>query len=222
MSTVEMTGKRVILRKYPLGWCPAIFLAIQILGAPVAQAQEKTTLLLAAVPTMPGSEARLTLMLTNGPSVEVTGLRQWIEFPKDKLSYVSSRLSIAGEVAEAELKVEVQNKSDVPPSAAVQENKSEAKAASGTEGDGNKRNISVLAISITAKKPLSDGPIAEILFNVPSTVGDETLTLAHTVEAIGSDGKRLEQVVAEGGLLTISKTPPDAPAGLFSCFFYMH
>ena len=177
----------------------AIVLAIQLLGVSgdAVKAQDKASLTLAGIGATPGSEVRFTVMFTNRPGGEVSQLRQWIEFPKNTLSYVGARLSIAAELAEAELKADVKDKSDAP-------------------------DIGILTISIIGKKSLSDGPVAELIFEVPSTVPEQTLTLNHRAEGVGLDGKTLSEVAAEGGSLKISKEPVEVAPGLFSCFFYMH
>lgn len=182
----------------------AMVLAIQVLGmfGAEARAQQSTSLILVSEDTMPGNEARFSVILMNNPGAEVTQLRQWIEFPKDKLTYFSMRLSIAAEMAGAELKVESQDKA--------------------VTAESPDKNVGVLAISITAKNSLLDGPVAEILFTVAKQVEDQTLTLAHRVEAAGPDGKALSEVAAGNGSIKISKERPEVAAPLSSCFFYMH
>jgi hypothetical protein len=167
-----------------------------IAGAPSVRAQDKPKLTIASAPAMPGSEVRVTVRLTNGAAA-LTQIRQWIEYPKDKLSYFGSRLSLAGEMAEAELKAETEDK------------------------PGGDSNTGILVVSMTSKKPLSDGPIVELLLNVSPTAGDETINLGYKGEAGGPDVKEPIPVETEGGSMTIAKNPSEVP-GLFSCFFYMH
>ena len=211
-QAAEKAGKKAIMQRRLCACRLATFLTILILGVLGLQAQEatetdktenpKTSIGLTAQQVRPGSPAYFTVMLTNNPAADVSELREWIEFPKDKISYVSARLSIAGDLAEAELKVEVQDKADAPAA--------------------DKGNVGVLAVSIIGKKPIPDGPVAEITFQIPPTAGEETLPLGHRVEATAPDGKKLTSLVVEPVSLKISKETPQLAPAIMSCFFYMH
>jgi len=173
-------------------------------------ADEKTSVMLTAQQVMPGNQAYVTVMLTNNPAVDVSQIQERVEFPKDKLTYVSSRLSIAGDLAEAELKAEIEEKSD----------KTEGKADA--EKGAGAGNISVLVINIKGKRPIPDGPVAEITFKVPATLSEQTVKLGHRSEVSSPDGKKIAEFVFEDGSIKISKETPPKPPAIMSCFFYMH
>ncbi len=88
--------------------------AFLILGLAMVQgyAQEETTTIvtLASPQSMPGDRTYLTALLTNGGEVSVYHLQHWIEFPQNKLKYVSTRLGIAADIASGVLTVELQEK----------------------------------------------------------------------------------------------------------------
>jgi len=71
---------------------------------------EVTTITLASPQSMPGERTYLTALLTNSGEVSVYHLQQWIEFPLNKLKYVSTRLGIAADLAKGVLTVELQEK----------------------------------------------------------------------------------------------------------------
>lgn len=180
-------------------WCLVAVAAMATIA--VLAADEKTGVALTAQQVMPGAQAYVTVMLTNNPSVDVGQIQQRIEFPKDKISYVSTRTSIAGDLSEAELKAEIQ----------------EAK------GDAEKGgNLAVLVLSIKGKRPIPDGPVAEITFMVPATLAEQTIKLGHKAEASSPDGKKIDNLVFEDGSLKVTKEVPVKPPAIMSCFFYMH
>ena len=173
----------------------------QILAQEEATAQEeKTTVILASPHVLPGERAYLTFLLANAPNVSVAQLDHWIEFPKSKLEYVSSRLGIAADLAKAVLDVEVQDK---PASEMAEE---------GTV---------LLHLSIKSKRPIPDGPLVEVSFNV-ANVQPQTIVFAHRLEALNSEGEAISDIVSSDGQLEVTHQLPDAPPGIFSCFFYMH
>ena len=161
---------------------------------------EKTTVILASPHVLPGERAYLTLLLANSPDVAVAQLDHWIEFPKGKLSYVSSRLGIAADLAKAVLDLEFQDK---PASETAQE---------GTV---------LLHLSIKSERPIPDGPLVEVSFNV-ANVQPQTIVFAHRLEALNTEGDQISGIVSSDGQLEVTHLLPDAPPGIFSCFFYMH
>ncbi len=180
---------------------------IQILAQGEATAQEeatapdkKTTVILASPHVLPGERAYLTLLLANAPDVAVVQLDHWIEFPKGKLVYVNSRLGIAADLAKAVLDLEVQ---DQPPSETAEE---------GTV---------LLHLSIKSKRPIPDGPLVEVSFNV-ANVQPQTIVFAHRLEALNTEGEEISDIVYSDCQLEVTHLLPDAPPGIFSCFFYMH
>lgn len=161
---------------------------------------EKTTVTLASPHVLPGERAYLTLLLANSPDVAVAQLDHWIEFPKGKLAYVSSRLGIAADLAKAVLDLEFQDK---PASETAQE---------GTV---------LLHLSIKSERPIPDGPLVEVSFNV-ANVQPQTIVFAHRLEALNTEGDQISGIVSSDGQLEVTHLLPDAPPGIFSCFFYMH
>ncbi len=161
---------------------------------------EKTIVILASPHVLPGERAYLTLLLANAPDVAVAQLDHWIEFPKGKLSYVSSRLGIAADLAKAVLDVEVQDK-----------------PASETAEEGTV----LLHLSMKGERPIPDGPLVEVSFNV-ANVQPQTIVFAHRLEALNTEGEEISDIVSSDGELEVTHQLPDAPPGIFSCFFYMH
>jgi len=161
---------------------------------------EKTTVILASPHVLPGERAYLTLLLANSPDVAVAQLDHWIEFPKGKLSYVSSRLGIAADLAKAVLDLEFQDK-----------------PASKTAPEGTV----LMHLSIKSERPIPDGPLVEVSFNV-ANVQPQTIVLAHRLEARNTEGDQISGIVSSDGQLEVTHLLPDAPPGIFSCFFYMH
>ena len=166
----------------------------------LAQADEKTTITLASPQVLPGERGYLTLLLANAPDVSVAQLEHWIEFPKSKLQYVSSRLGIAADLAKTVLEVEIQDK---PASETAEE------------------ETVVLHLSMQSKQPIPDGPLLEVSFNV-GNVQPQTITFTHRWEALNPEGEEISDIVSSDGQLEVTHLLPDAPPGIFSCFFYMH
>ena len=166
----------------------------------LAQADEKTTITLASPQVLPGERGYLTLLLANAPDVSVARLEHWIEFPKSKLQYVGSRLGIAADLAKTVLEVEIQDK---PASETAEE------------------ETVVLHLSMQSKRAIPDGPLLEVSFNV-GDVQPQTITFTHRWEALNPEGEEISDIVSSDGQLEVTHLLPDAPPGIFSCFFYMH
>ncbi len=173
----------------------------QILAQEEATAQEeKTTVILASPHVLPGERAYLTFLLANAPNVSVAQLDHWIEFPKSKLEYVSSRLGIAADLAKAVLDVEIQDK---PASETAEE------------------ETVLLHLSMKSERAIPDGPLVEVSFNV-ANVQPQTIIFAHRMEALNTEGEKVSDIASSDGQLEVTHQLPDAPPGIFSCFFYMH
>lgn len=127
-------------------------------------------------------------------------LDHWVEFPKSKLEYVSSRLGIAADLAKAVLDVEVQDK-----------------PASGTAEE----ETVLLHLSMKSERAIPDGPLVEVSFNV-GNVQPQTIIFSHRLEALNTEGEEISDIVVSDGQLEVTHQLPDAPAGIFSCFVYMH
>ncbi len=164
------------------------------------QEEKPTTITLASPHVLPGERAYLTLLLANAPDVSVSQLEHWVEFPKSKLEYVSSRLGIAADLAKAVLEVEIQ---DNP--------------ASETAGE----ETVILHLTMRSERPIPDGPLVEVSFNVGS-VPPQTIIFAHRLEAHDTEGGEISRIASSDGELEVTHLLPDAPPGIFSCFFYMH
>ena len=180
---------------------------IQVQAQAQAQAQaeeaapdEKTIITLASPQVLPGERAYLTLLLANSPDVSVAQLEHWVEFPKSKLRYVSSRLGIAADLAKTVLDVDIQDK---------------------PASDEAEEEMVVLHLSLQSKQAIPDGPLVEVSFSVGS-VPPQTITLAHRWEALNTEGEGISDIVSSDGRLEVTHLLPDAPPGIFSCFFYMH
>lgn len=183
-----------------LGMAPVLAQMEETAAEEAAVPDEKTTITLASPHVLPGERAYLTLLLANAPDVSVAQLEHWIEFPKSKLEYVSSRLGIAADLAKTVLDVEIQDK---PASEAAEE------------------ETAVLHLSMRSKQPIPDGPLVEVSFNV-GEVPAQTITFAHRMEALDTEGEAISDIVSSDGQLEVTHRLPDAPPGIFSCFFYMH
>jgi len=165
-----------------------------------AQEEKRTTITLASPHVLPGERAYLTLLLANSPDVSVAQLEHWVEFPKSKLEYVSSRLGIAADLAKAVLEVEIQDK---PASETAEE------------------ETVILHLSMQSERPIPDGPLVEVSFTVGS-VPPQTIIFAHRLEAHNTEGEEISNIASTDGQLEVTHLLPDAPPGIFSCFFYMH
>lgn len=175
---------------------------IQVLAQDEAAAQDEkaTTVTLASPDVLPGQRAYLTLLLFNAPDVSVSQLDHWVEFPRSKLEYVTSRLGIAADLAKAVLDVEVQYK-----------------PASETAGE----ETVLMHLSMKSERPIPDGPLLELSFNV-ANIQPQTIIFAHRLEAFDTEGEEISGIVFSDGQLEVTQQLPDAPPGIFSCFFYMH
>ena len=174
---------------------------IQILAQEGDTAQEEKAIVSMASPqVLSGERAYLTLLLANAPNVSVAQLDHWVELPKNKLQYVSSRLGIAADLAKAVLDVEVQ---DQPVSETGEE------------------ETVVLHLSIKSERPIPDGPLVEVSFTV-ANVQPQTIIFAHRLEALDPEGHPISDIIFSNGQLEVTQKLPEAPPGIFSCFFYMH
>ena len=226
-----------MLRNMPCAVLAVVTALLVVSTSPAYGADDKTAVALTAQQVMPGAQAYVTIMLTNVPGADLSGLEQWVEFPKEKLLFVGARLSIAGDLAEAELKSELQDGTGQP---ATGESASTAggqkqEGAAGSEperkpgetqgagvGAGNQGSMAVLHITIKAKRPIPDGPIAELMFSVPGDLAEQVVPLGHKADAFAPDGKKMADITVEPGEVKVSKEPPEKAPAIMSCFFYMH
>ncbi len=157
---------------------------------------QKTTITLASPQAMPGERTYLTSLLTNSPDTSVYHLQHRIEFPKDKLTLVSTRLGIAANLANAVLTVEEQE-------------------SSGSD------EPAVLILTIKGDQAIPDGPVVEATFDVAHIV-PQTIVLPHQLEAFDEQGEKISDVVFSDAELHVSADQPDLPPAIFACLFYMH
>lgn len=78
--------------------------------------------------------------------------------------------------------------------------------------------VSKVKVTVTGKKPLPDGTLAQLVFNVepnPDRPDDEIITIELKALAYDASNKEVGPVSSQSG--EISFAPP-----IFGCFFYMH
>ena len=165
--------------------------------APAQEEKEarKTSINLASPTVQPGQRTYVTILLSNAADVSVSQMEHWLEFPKSKLTYLSTRAGIAADLARATVKAEIQDNS---------------------EGD-----TVMVHLSVQGGSAIPDGPVAEITFDV-GQIPPEDIILPHRLKASSTEGEPLEEVEFSDALLKVSHVLPDAPPAIFSCFFYMH
>jgi len=164
-------------------------------SAPENEEVQMTSINLASPTVQPGQRTYVTILLSNSPDVSVSQLEHWLEIPKSKLTYLSTRAGIAADLARATVKAEIQDSA---------------------EGD-----MAMLHLLIQGGNAIPDGPVAEVTFNV-GEISPEDIILPHRLEASSTEGERVEEVEFRDAVLKISHVLPDAPPAIFSCFFYMH
>jgi hypothetical protein len=130
-------------------------------GPTHAQEPEAPTVTLASPQTPPEGETFITIMLTNVPGQPVRVLKTQVEFHDRELIYITARTSFAADVAGGQLDVATQN----PAQAAAAPDKAIAPTPL---RDGKSRVI----LTITGRKPLANGPIAEMRFRVAPELGE--------------------------------------------------
>ena len=150
--------------------------------------------MLASPTVQPGQRTYVTILISNAADVSVSKLEHWLEFPKAKLTFLSTRSGIASDLAGATVKSEIQD----------------------SESD-----TVTLHLSVEGGSAIPDGPVAEITFDV-GDIPPEDIVLPHRLEASDTEGEPIEEAVFADALLKVSHVLPDAPPAIFSCFFYMH
>ncbi|MCZ6879338.1 MAG: hypothetical protein O7G29_14490 [Acidobacteria bacterium] len=205
-----------------------------------------TTITLASPQAMPGDRTYLTSLLTNAGEVSVYHLQHWIEFPKDKLQYVSVRLGIAADLAKGVLTLELQEKPSSGqgmPEASSEDEALSADEAMIAEGEAmiaagevmiaageailageaitSDDELMVLYLSIKGDQAFPDGPIVEVTFNV-AHIEPQTIVFTHRLEAFDEQGEKISELVFSDGTLHVSLDMPDLPPAIFACLFYMH
>lgn len=182
------------------GWtfCSRSFALLVTLGACLsvgfAQDVKPPSVSLTTPPAAPGNPAYVIIMLHNGGGLDIQEISEAIDFPKEKLAFVSARTGIAADMGGAELKMEIQDK------------------PAGT-GDSSAGAMATLQISLTAKRPMPDGPLVEINLKIPSTVEEQTIPLNHRAAAVAAGGRKLADLVSEKAEMKVAKERPAKSSG---------
>jgi hypothetical protein len=131
-------------------------------------------------------------MLTNVPGTQVQVLKTEIEFQAHHLVYVTSRAGFSADLAEATVDVTVlpseESAAATPPATST--------SASATRA----RPTTRIAIAVTGKKPIPNGPLAELRFRLGPAFRD---TAEHAARARAGD--------APGDPAGATTTPPRTP-----------
>jgi hypothetical protein len=128
----------------------------------VASAQESSvpTVRLASPQTPPGGETFVTVMLNNVPTEKIQTLKTEIEYQANHLIYVAARPGFAADLAGATVEVTTRQVEPEEPPLPT------AIPPPGPPPSGPPRPRTRIAITITGKKPIPNGPIAELRFKV--------------------------------------------------------
>lgn len=171
-------------------------LSLPVVGPVAAHAQESgaTTVSLASPQTPPEGETFITVMLANIPDQQVRVLKTQIEFHDRELIYITARTSFAADVAGAKLDVMTQN--------AKQAETSPGESLSGSVLREGKSRV---LLTITARKPLPNGPLVELRFRVAPEFDEQT---AKPAPAGAATTTPAPQPTAP----TEAATPPEAEA----------
>ena len=145
-------------------------------------------------PAAPGNPAYVILMLNNSGGRDIQEISDAIDFPKDKLAFVSARTGIAADMGGAELKLEIQDKP-------------------GGSADPSAGPMATLQISLIGRRPMPDGPLVEINLKVPQTVEEQTIPLNHRAAAVAAGGQKLGDLVSEKAELKVVKEKPAKSRG---------
>ena len=165
---------------------------------PEMEEEPGARVVLASPQVLPGGKAYVTVLLSNAPEVSVSQMEHWLEFPQDKLSFVSARLGISADLARSQLEL------DQPAMVS-----------------GAAPNQMSLHFAVKAQQPIPDGPVLELTFDV-GEVPPGTIVLPHKLVTLDSGGRELANVEFADARIIVSEQLPDAPPAIFSCLFYMH
>jgi hypothetical protein len=172
-----------------------VAVATSLCGTAAAFAQQPASpagpvVRLTSPPTPPGSDTFVTVMLTNVPGTQVQVLKTEIEFQAHHLVYVTSRAGFSADLAGATVDVTVlpaeESAAATPP----------ATSTSATRA----RPTTRIAITVTGKKPIPNGPLAELRFRLGPAFRD---TAEHAARARAGD--------APGEPAGATTTPPRTP-----------
>ncbi|MSO21304.1 MAG: hypothetical protein EXQ56_12780 [Acidobacteria bacterium] len=151
----------------------------------------------------PGAPVFLNAMITNPATAPIYVVRQSVEFPRASLTFVLARLGIAANMSFAEIAVEM-------------------KDASGTKVK-EKAAAQKLEITITAKEPIRDGPLAELEFRLAADTKEQTLIVKQSAEALDDKGKKVASLtVTPTAEVVVSESIGSEPRPAIGCFFFTH
>ncbi|MFN2445474.1 MAG: hypothetical protein ABR606_07815 [Vicinamibacterales bacterium] len=141
-------------------------LSALFVGAGVAAAQEPVTpvprVRLASPQTPPGGETFVTVMLTNVPGEAIQVLKTEIEFQANHLTYVTARPGFADDLAGATVEVTLQPvEATAPPLVA-----GAPPPKPGASPVPPARPRTRIALTVTGKKTIPNGPVAELRFRL--------------------------------------------------------
>ena len=156
---------------------------------------------LASARVRPDAPIFVNAMLFNPNGEHVQVIRQTVQFPREKLMFFQARLGIAGDLAAANLSVEMKDKAG-----AVVKDRQVAES---------------LNVTVTAKRPLEEGPLVELEFRLVEAK-DQTIPVTQSVEAIDDAGKRIASLTSSNTEVVVSGADSDAPRPAIGCFFFTH
>ena len=145
----------------------------------------------------PGSHVQIPLTLALPRGTQIGSSINEITFSTGMLTFQEVREGLSVEIAEAEVRAEVQS------------------------DEGNPEN-SILTVTITGKAgaPIPRGVLVDLVFGISEQAQlGETLVLgnAASAESPGDSPQLLDPVSGNDGEIVIDETPV-----VFACFFYMH
>lgn len=172
--------------------------------APASAAPAKTLRLdLVSARVRPGSPVFLNTMITNPSTAPVYVVRQSIEFPRGSLTYFQARLGIAANMSFADIAVAMKDASGAP---------AKEKAAA-----------QKLELTVTAKEPIRDGPLAELEFRLAGDAKEQTLIVKQSAEVFDDKGKKVPGLTLnETAEVVVSEAIGSEPRPAIGCFFFTH
>ncbi len=191
-------------------------LSVLCLGVLPAFAQEPEqepgpTVLLASPQAPPGGETFVTMVLENLPGQRLTVLKSEVEFHSNQLTYIAARKGFAAELVDADLDISVQPVPEMLPGNAAAPPEARSRGAR-----------SRATISVTSRKPIPNGPVVEMRFQVAKGLEGTVVKIEQRTEAFAPDGAKVEHLIAGPGEVLITSRAKDAVPMVFACFFYMH
>jgi hypothetical protein len=192
----------VAMRKLVGGMTAALFLVLCAQsGAQSGTAGRALNLEFISPPVKPGDPVFVNALLANPAGDHVLVIRENIQFPREKLVFSQARLGIAAELADAELSLNMKDKSG-------------AKVK-------DKQAADSLEVTITAKKTFPDGPLIEFEFRLadPKT---QSIPLTHKAEALDDQGKKIAAFTFSDVKVEVTKEVAPTPMPAIGCFFFTH